>query len=137
MIGSGRALVVLIAALSIGTVVCAQERLAPQGEQKVGGWALGRLLLTPKQRRALERERRQQADPQDQWRVDGLVVREDGQQWLWINGSLQRAVPAHRLRVGERWDRRTGAREDVLPDGAVRIVNPGQTREQLDHGTRR
>lgn len=93
---------------------------------------LGRLLLSPEQRLALERQRRLAAPPGEPlrqlpvWTLNGVVRRSQGPGTRWINGqpdgSATPLPPA--LAVGDTWNNAQASRHPLLGEGQLRVHPP-------------
>ncbi|MCL2525138.1 MAG: hypothetical protein FWF20_04270 [Betaproteobacteria bacterium] len=84
---------------------------------------LGRLLLTPQQRQALDQQRF--ATPSDSGErrltVNGEIRRSSGGTIRWINGrsDWDGGAPPPALPVGDSFNPRTGARQPLLDNGEI------------------
>lgn len=118
---SRRLLLLLVPGLTFG---CASDA---NGQEN-----LGRLLLTPEQRNALEQQRRQVPYSDAKTRgvkltVNGEVRRNSGKSTRWINGEASHDGSGAELpvAVGDSYDANSGERESLLRDGKISI-RPGK-----------
>ena len=102
--------------------------------------ALQTLFYTPAQRQEMSRARLGLTGAQEatSTRLDGVVLRAAGKSTVWLNQQAHREgqapagplrgvdalVDGQRLRVGERVDKTSGERTDVLAPGAVQVHKP-------------
>lgn len=102
--------------------------------------ALQTLFYTPAQRQEMSRARLGLTGTQEaaSTRLDGVVLRAAGKSTVWLNQQAHREgqapagplrgvdalVDGQRLRVGERVDKTSGERTDVLAPGAVQVHKP-------------
>lgn len=122
---------------------------------------LGRLFFTPEQRQDLDRRRASNRAEEEAPQIregplilDGRVQRSSGRTTTWINGAPEyddppdgrdaaRAtvvpnvgVPGVSLKVGETYDRATGAVSDVLNGGEVKVEKyPPSVPSATGHGS--
>lgn len=98
------------------------------------------LFYTPAQRQEMSRARLGLTGTQEaaSTRLDGVVLRAAGKGTVWLNQQAHREgqapagplrgvdalVDGQRLRVGERVDKTSGERTDVLAPGAVQVHKP-------------
>jgi hypothetical protein len=108
---------------------------------------LGRLFFTPQERRAFDVQRKARAAGKPastnaesrSARVDGYVLRSAAESTVWVNGEPSTsgariardaegtgrvAIPSRQngLRVGESYDSASGAVNDLLGGGELRVV---------------
>lgn len=118
----------------------AAQLCAPSLARAIPQSALQTLFYTPAQRQEMSRARLGLTGTQEaaSTRLDGVVLRAAGKGTVWLNQQAHREgqapagplrgvdalVDGQRLRVGERVDKTSGERTDVLAPGAVQVHKP-------------
>lgn len=94
----------------------------------IGQEKLGRLLLTPEQRKTLEQQRRTAPVSDSEQRdakliFNGEVRRSSGKNTYWINGTASHDADTGKppVAVGDRYDSNSGTGESLLRDGKISI----------------
>lgn len=94
----------------------------------IGQEKLGRLLLTPEQRKTQEQQRRAAPVSDTEQRdakltFNGEVRRSSGKNTYWINGAANHdaGLPKPPVAVGDRYDSNSGTGESLLGDGKISI----------------
>jgi len=94
----------------------------------IGQEKLGRLLLTPEQRKTLEQQRRAAPFSESEQRdakliFNGEVRRSSGKNTYWINGTASHDADTGKppVAVGDRYDINSSTGESLLRDGKISI----------------